>query len=53
MGLMVVAAVYKPTGTSDRRQSAPMDSSYWSSSFYLVSVMDYVCVGAQVRMLTV
>lgn len=50
---MVVAAVYKPTGISDRRQSAPMDSSYWSSSFYLVSIMDYVCFSAQVRMLTV
>lgn len=50
MGLMVVAA---PTGTSDWLQSAPMDTSYWSSSFYLVSVMDYVCFGAQVRMLTV
>ena len=53
MGLMVVAAVYERTGTNDGLQSAPVDSSYGSSSFFLVLVMDYVCFGVQLRMLTV
>lgn len=53
MGLMVVAEVYERTGTSDGLQSAPVDSSYWSSSFYLVSVMDYVCFCVPLRMPTV
>lgn len=53
MGLMVVAALYERTGTSDGLQSVPVESSYWSSSFYLVSVMDYVCFSVQLRILTV
>lgn len=39
MGLLV-AAVCDAAGTSELLQSVPMDASHWSSSFYLLLVVD-------------
>lgn len=41
MGLMA-AAVCDAADTSELLQSVPMDASHWSSSFYLLLVVDYV-----------
>lgn len=46
-------SMHDSTGTSDLPQSIRKDSSSWASSFYLILVVDSVCVSALMRVLTV